>query len=289
MFDLIFRGAHVFDGCGGPPRTADVGIRGDRIAAIGSLPSESARRVVDARGRMLCPGFIDVHTHADFGVLSAPDAFNYIAQGVTTVVGGNCGSSAAPCPGPTAAGASDSESEMFHWRSVGEYRASVELARPAVNVILLAGHNTIREAVLGAASRRADAEDLHRMQRMLAAALEEGAWGLSTGLIYSPGCFADRDEIIALARTTASYGGLYATHLRSESAALLEALEEAMQIGAMADIRVQISHLKAAGRPNWPLLGRAIERLERAISAGRRVAADRYPCLLYTSPSPRDS
>ncbi len=283
MFDLKIAGALLYDGTGAPPRAADVGIRGDRIAKIGELSAAPARESLSAHGRCLCPGFIDVHTHSDQSVLRAPEAPSRIFQGVTTDVGGNCGDSAAPLNEERALSAeADGEEVAYRWRSVAEFRACVERARPAVNCALLIGHGTLRAGVLGYTNRRADPGDVRQMVAALERALDEGGWGLSTGLIYSPGRYGDTDEIVALARAAARRGGIYTSHLRSESAGLLEAVDEALEVGRRAGIRTQISHLKAAGRANWPLMQPAIERIRRAIAGGQPVAADRYP---YTASS----
>ncbi len=285
MLDLIISRAQVYDGTGAAPRIADVGVRSDRIAWVGDARNVPARERIVADSLCLCPGFIDVHTHSDRHVLMLPDGASKIYQGVTTEIAGNCGSSAAPAAREQTASLAGVEGEaVYRWRTVAEYRLCVERARPALNLALLVGHNNLRETAIGYADRRADSGDLRRMSADLEQALDEGGWGLSTGLIYSPGRYADRDELIALARVTGRRGGLYTTHLRNEAGGLLEAADEALDIGAKADIRVQISHLKAAGRTNWPLMDPALDRLRRAVAAGRPVAADRYP---YTASSTR--
>lgn len=283
MFDLKIVGALIYDGSGGPTWTADVGVCGDRIAAIGDLAAAPARDTLDARGQCLCPGFIDVHTHSDRFVLRAPDAASRIFQGVTTDISGNCGSSAAPrAEEQIVAPPPGEDGPVYRWRTVAEFRECVERARPAVNFALLIGHGTLRAAAVGYEDRRAAEHELRQMQTALEQALDEGGWGLSSGLIYSPGRYADTDELVALARVAARRGALYTTHMRSESDRLVEAIDEALEIGRRAGIRVQISHLKAAGRANWPLLAKAIERIRRAIADEQPVAADRYP---YTASS----
>ena len=280
MFDLKIAGALLYDGTGTPARAADVGILGDRIADVGDLAAAPARESLDARGRCLCPGFIDVHTHSDTLALQVPDAPSKLFQGVTVEVAGNCGGSAAPAGEERAltAGAGANAVE-YRWRTVAEYRACVERARPAVNLALLVGHNTLRAAVMGYANRPAGADETRRMAAALDQALEEGGWGFSTGLIYSPGRYSEREEIVALARVAARRNRIYTTHVRNEAAGLLDAIEEALEIGARAGIRTQISHFKAAGRANWPLMTPAMERVRRAIADGQPVAADRYPYI----------
>ncbi len=278
MLDLLIANGSVVDGAGRPARRADVGLAGDRIVAVGALAGAEARRVVDAAGCLVCPGFIDVHSHSDAYLLIEPSAPSKVFQGVTTEVVGNCGASAAPRLGRGEMPADwQSQSYPRIWRSVAEYRGLLEEVRPAVNVVLLIGHNTLRKGVMGFENRPATPDELARMERTLEKALAEGGRGFSTGLIYAPGRFAPREEILALARTAVRAGGLYASHIRSEGRNLLEALQEAVDIARAAGIPTQVSHLKTAGRGNWSLLDAALEIIRNARAAGLQVAADRYP------------
>jgi N-acyl-D-amino-acid deacylase len=271
----------VHDGTGALPFTADIGLDGDRIVDIGDLRRAEADSTIDAAGAIVCPGFIDVHTHSDAYILLEPAAPSKLYQGVTTEIAGNCGASCAPLYGD-ARMPSDWTVHTYPgpWRTVAEYRALVEQIVPGPNMALLVGHNTLRAGVTGYADRPASAEEIRLMVCRLEQALDEGACGLSTGLVYTPGRYAETGEITVLAAATAARGGIYTSHMRSETSRLIEALDETLDIGRHTGIRVQVSHLKAAGRKNWPLLETAIERIRSAQAEGLDVAADRYP---YTS------
>lgn len=271
----------VHDGTGAAPLQADIAIAGDRISAIGDLRQLGADHVIDAAGCIVCPGFIDVHTHSDAYILLEPAAPSKIYQGVTTEIGGNCGASCAPLYGE-ARMPSDWTVHTYPgtWRSVADYRALVDQVVPGPNMALLAGHNTLRAGVMGYADRGATPDEIRLMVRRLEQALDEGACGLSSGLVYAPGRYAETAEVAALASATAARGGVYTSHMRSETSRLIEALDETLEIGRRTGVRVQVSHLKASGRKNWHLLEPALERIRAAQAAGLDVAADRYP---YTS------
>ena len=290
-FDTLIRHARVFDGTGAPEQRLDVGLRGARIAALGDLGAATAGQTVDAAGLVLAPGFIDAHSHSDAFLLIEPDAPSKVSQGVTTEIVGQCGASAAPQSGrsrmpsdwaalryPRADGGVASAPGPT-WTTVASYRRIFEQVRPAVNAVLFVGHNTLRSGAMGYDPRPAGPDDVAAMQRMLEQALDEGGSGLSTGLIYEPGRHAQPEEVLALARTAAARGGLYATHMRSEGARLLEALDEVLALGRATGMRVQISHLKTSGRENWSKLDAALTRIESARQAGLAVHADRYPYL----------
>ncbi len=255
-FDWVFRNARVVDGTGNPWYLADVGVKDGRIAAIGDLTNAQADRVIDAAGKVLAPGFIDVHTHVERTLEQVPGGDNFVFDGVTTIVTGNCGSSKADLAG---------------W-----FRTLEELGL-GLNVASLVGHNTVRREVMGSEQRAPTAEELARMEALLEQGMRAGAVGLSTGLIYVPGIFADTSEIIALARVAARYGGVYATHLRNEGVRWLEAIEEAIRVGQEADIPVQISHFKASSRRAWGSSPKAIALIEKARREGLDVVVDQYP------------
>lgn len=284
MFDTIIRGATLLDGSGKPPFTADLAISGERIAAIGDLSAADAPTLIDAAGLTLTPGFIDAHTHSDAFILLEPFAPSKLTQGITTEIGGQCGGSAAPRLNGAAL-PSDWESQTYpgrttpgpYWTTFADFRACFDAARPATNLILFAGHNTLRKGVMGNAPRAAHPDEIRAMQRNLEAALDEGAWGLTTGLVYHPGVHALPEEVLALAQTAARCGGLYATHMRSESDTLLEAVDEVLALARATGIRVQISHLKTAGRPNWHKIDALIELLNAARHEGIALHSDRYP------------
>lgn len=283
MFDLVITGGRVLDGTGAAAATADVGITRDRITGIGSLAGAESKAVIRADGRCVCPGFIDVHSHSDAYLLIEPTAASKVYQGVTTEVVGNCGASASPLTGVYKL-PSDWRDKKYpgEWKTVGEYRALLEQVGPAVNVALLIGHNTLRAGVAGYENRPLRPDELAQAERLLGQALDEGGIGLSSGLIYGPGMFAPREELVSLARVAARRGGIYTSHMRSEGDHLLEAIDEALAVGRESGIRVEISHLKTSGKANWGRLDAALAKIEEARRDGFAVAADRYP---YTASS----
>ena len=283
MFDLLIRGALIYDGSGAEPVLGNLAVNGDRIAAVGELAGAVARNVIDAAGKALSPGFIDVHSHSDTYLLIEPSAPSKISQGVTTEIVGNCGASAAPRT-PLTRLPFDWADKPYpaSWESVADYRALLEQVRPAVNVMMLAGHNRLRSDIMGYAARPATADEVAGMCRLLEQSFDAGARGLSTGLLYTPGCFSEPGEVQELARVAARRGGIYTTHMRSEGSRLLESLDETLDLGRTTGVRLQVSHLKTSGRAHWGKLDAALDRLRSARAAGLDVAADRYP---YTAAS----
>ncbi len=280
--DVVVRGGTVFDGGGKPGFEADVGIRDGRVTELGAIDRSRGRRVIEARGSCVAPGFIDIHTHSDNSIFEWPTADSRIRQGCTTEVTGNCGGSAAPRD-PAHADDDDEDSIHVHWTDMKSYVEAWKANAPALNQAMLIGHGTLRRAVIGEVDRRATAAELAEMTRRLEAALEAGALGLSTGLEYVPGIYAPPEEIETLARVVARRGGLYATHMRSEEEKLIEAIDEALAVSRSTGVRLQISHLKACGRGNWKLQDAAIRRIEKARSTGLDVMADAYPYTAYST------
>jgi N-acyl-D-amino-acid deacylase len=287
VFDLKIEGATVVDGTGATGSRADVGIRDDVIAAVGDLSREPAGSTLRAAGRVLAPGFIDMHSHSDWRLWENRRAESKIRQGVTTEVVGNCGFS----PAPVASEFLDDlrgfalhvpKGMDFRWRSVGEYLRAFDAGGTALNVIQLVGHGTLRIAAMGFARRAPGAQELARMQRLMADAMEDGAWGLSTGLIYAPGSYAATEEVVEIARVAGRHRGFYASHIRGEGATLLEAVREAIRVGREGELPVQVSHIKAAGRPNWGKVADALALIDAARAEGLDVMADVYP---YTASS----
>ncbi len=287
MFDLKIEGASVIDGTGAPGARADVGVSDDLIAAVGDLSRESAGSTLRAAGRVLAPGFIDMHSHSDWRLWENRRAESKIRQGVTTEVVGNCGFS----PAPVSAEFLDDlrgfalyvpNGMDFRWRSVGEYLRAFDADGTALNVVQLVGHGTLRIATMGFARRAPDGKELARMQRLMGDAMEDGAWGLSTGLIYAPGSYAATEEIVEIARVAGRHRGFYASHIRGEGATLLDAVTEAITVGREGDLPVQVSHIKAAGRPNWGKVADALALIDAARAEGLDVMADVYP---YTASS----
>ena len=281
-WSLLIRGGSVVDGSGAPARRADVAVEGDRIAAVAPSLTGEAARVVDATGKVVTPGFIDMHSHSDLFYFACPSAESKIRQGVTTEVVGMCSFSQAPVRPEQQAlvkgwvGGIGLTPDL-QWETFGQYLDTLRSIRPAVNVAHFVGHGAIRIAAMGFEARQADAGEIKTMERHLGEALDAGAWGFSTGLVYPPSSYADTREIIALARAMAPRGGQYASHIRGESSMLLDSLTEAIRIGEEGGVRVEVSHVKASGRENWPKLDAALRMLDEARARGVDVAGDVYP------------
>jgi len=245
--DTLIRGGKVVDGTGAPSRDADVGIVGDRIVAVGDLAHAATRRLVEANGRCVAPGFIDIHSHSDVGILQDPSAENAVRQGMTLHVTGNCGVSPAPVADATRHLAEQEFPHYGHpvaytWSTFREYLGEVERCGVGVNVAPLVGHGNVRMAVLGYEQRPPSNEELDRMRAHVKEAMRAGAFGLSTGLVYPTGCFAETDEIVALAEVSARHGGVYASHVRGERESVVDAVRECIEIGERSGCRTQISH-----------------------------------------------
>jgi N-acyl-D-amino-acid deacylase len=287
VFDVLIRGAHVLDGTGSPAFRADVAITGARIDAIGDFSDAPAQETLDVPGLTIAPGFIDIHSHSDFTLPINPRAESKVRQGVTTEVVGNCGFS----PAPIFAATKDQLLQYaaflgpelsWDWTSFSDYLAHLETNRLAVNVVPFVGHGTVRIAAMGFSDAMPNADQLAAMKRLTTQAMDEGAWGLSTGLIYPPGVFATTDEIVELSREVAARGGLYFSHIRGEGATLLDAISEVITIARQANISAEVSHFKAAGIANWAKAAQAIDLIEQARADGLCVDADMYP---YTAGS----
>jgi len=285
-FDLVIRGGLVLDGTGVAAYPADVGVVGDRIAAIGAIAAEQGRRVIDAAGLHVCPGFIDIHSHSDGAILLYPTADSRVRQGVTTELTGNCGGSAAPLAGARADDARRSYGKQgiqAKWTGVASYCDVLDRSGISINQALLVGQGTIRTNAIGNVDRHLTPDELAAVVRAVDEALDEGAFGLSTGLEYTPGRYTPTEEIVAMARVVSRRGGLYASHIRNEEAALLEAVDEAISIGRQSGARVQIAHLKAAGRRNWGKQQGALDLIASAKRDGIEVLADAYPYTAYST------
>jgi N-acyl-D-aspartate/D-glutamate deacylase len=282
---VLIRGATIHDGTGAEPVRGDVAIIGSTIHAVGPrLERPSGARIVDADGLIAAPGFIDLHSHADFTLPAYADAINSISQGVTSEVVGNCGYSPAPL------GVDETYAREWPevtkgigpnldwgWRTFAEYLAALDRAKPAVNCLPLVGFSALRVAAMGMSDRAASEAEIAAMRASLAEALSAGAWGMSTGLVYPPGAYAQTDEIIAVARGLSETGALYASHIRNEADDLLAAVDEALEIGRAAGVPVEISHLKAAGVRNHGKVASATARIADERGRGRTVHCDVYP------------
>jgi N-acyl-D-aspartate/D-glutamate deacylase len=287
MDDLLIRGGHVVDGTGAAGREADVAVDGDRVTAVEPRSARPARRVIDARGQVVAPGFIDIHTHSDFTLPLNPLAESKIRQGVTLEVVGNCGLSTAPAlPGRAAMLreylASSAPWLPFRDTTFAEYVAA--FPPTSVNVILQVGHNTLRLMTGGLDNRPLTAAELGAMIGLLEEALTAGAWGLSSGLFTAPGSFADAAEIHALARVLRRHGAAYSTHMRDEADQVFAAVREAIAVAEATGVHVQIAHLKLSGVDNWGGAARLLTEIEAARARGVPVDCDAYPYDTATNP-----
>ena len=277
-FDYILAGGTVIDGTNSPGRLADVGVRGDRITAVGDLSASSARRRIDVAGKVVSPGFIDSHTHDDNYLLKHRDMTPKISQGVTTVVTGNCGISLAPLAHANPPAPLDllDEGGSFRFERFSDYLEALRAAPPAVNAACMVGHSTLRAAVMPDLKREATAGEIQAMQALADDALASGAIGISTGAFYPPAAHASTEEIIEVCRPLGTHGGVYATHMRDEGEHIVAALEETFRIGRELDVPVVISHHKVMGKPNF---GRSKETLAliEAAMASQDVSLDAYP------------
>ncbi len=282
MIDILIRGAQVFDGGGTPPLEADIAIGGDRIVAVGRDPlSQTARRVIDARGLAAAPGFVDIHGHSDYHLLITGTAESAVLQGVTCEIGGNCGYAAAPIWGPWWEDRAKTYRELYGldhgWHDVRSYFRRLLDPGISMNFGLLVGHNTLRGSVMGGADRAATAGELQAMVTALEQGMDEGAIGLSTGLIYSPACFSPPEELATLTAAAGRKGGILTTHMRSEGDDLLEAVREVITAAEGGHTPLQISHLKTSEDRNWGKLPQVFDLIESAQRRGVDVTADRYP------------
>ncbi|MGI8552848.1 MAG: N-acyl-D-amino-acid deacylase family protein [Dehalococcoidia bacterium] len=281
-YDLIIRGGTVYDGTGAEGVQADVGVRSDRIVTVGVIPEHGASEL-DATGLAVAPGFVDVHAHDDFAILADPEIPFKVMQGVTTDIVGNCGSGVVPFEAGLARfQRMNPDANPAPWDGFAGYMQRVEQAGPSLNIAVLMGHGSLRRGAMGLERRAPTGDELERMRAWVREGIVAGAVGLSTGLIYEPGRYAETEEIIALAREMHPNGGLYATHMRNEGDRLLDAVREAIRIGEEAGVPIQISHHKATGQANWGRVRDSIALIESARGRGLDVTADQYP---YTASS----
>jgi N-acyl-D-aspartate/D-glutamate deacylase len=279
LCDTIIRNALILDGSGGEPSVGDVAIDGIHICAVGQVSDYNAQQVIDGAGHILAPGFIDVHTHDDTNVIRTPEMLPKLSQGVTTVIVGNCGISAAPVQ---LAGAPPDPmnllggAEAFRYPTFRSYVKAIEEARPAVNVAALVGHTALRNNHMDRLDRAATGAEIEQMQAQLSEALQAGALGLSSGLAYLSANAAPTEEVVALTKLLAAASAIYTTHMRTETEGILDAMSEAFHIGRQSAVPVVISHLKCAGIANWGRSGEVLHALDEA-RAAQSVGCDCYP------------
>lgn len=289
--NYLLKNLQIVDGTGGPAYYGDISIHGDRIAGVGAHVGTNQDNIINCEGLTAAPGFIDIHNHSDLDIFDQPEARNYTSQGVTTLVTGNCGFSAAPVTAKNLAQFPESHRHLLGQRKKGisfsHYLEMLGKQKIAVNIAPLVGHGNVRGCIVGVESCQPSPEELENMRRSVREAMESGAFGMSTGLIYDPGVYAGTQEIIELMKVVKEYDGLYATHLRNESDLLVDSVMEAIRIGRESGARIQISHHKSFGKQNWGLVKTTLALMEHYRRHGIEITCDVYPCLfgntdLYT-------
>ncbi len=284
-FDMIIKNGLILDGTGSPPERKDIGIIRDKIAVIDTLNEVTADEIIDAANLIVAPGFIDIHTHTDIELIVNYRGESKIRQGVTTEVSGNCGSSPFPL---NDADYQEYDKQVFEqygfhptWRNIDQFLAVLEKQKIGINYATLTGHGDLRSFVIGRNDVPATPEQLGKMQAILADTIQNGSFGLSTGLEYAPGSYASTEELIALCQIVAQYGAIHASHIRNEDDRLEEAVEEALKISEVTGASLEIAHLKACNRANWPKIEKVLARIHQASEQGIAVTADRYPYIAY--------
>jgi len=289
MFDTIIKNGKIIDGSGNPWISADLGIANHKIAAIGQIQEDQGLKVIDARGRFVCPGFVDGHSHSDLFILAEPEARQKVMQGITTENLGLDGMSVAPIlekdiPGwrRHLAGLAGDPGVEWNWRSFADYLDTVDARKVATNICSYVGLGTIRLMVMGMDGRAAEAGEIEEMKRIAAAAMEQGARGISAGLIYPPSQYQSLSEIVEIAKVVRQHDGIFDVHMRSESDRIAEAIEEVLEIGRRSEIPVLITHFKIRGKNNWGRAAELLQLLEKARREGVDVTVAQYP---YTAGS----
>ena len=283
MLSLIIKNGTVFDGTGEKRQQVDIGILGDKIKEIGNLKEEKAEKVVDAKGMFVVPGFVDIQNHSDgyLTILSNPGLESYLSQGITTIIGGQCGSSLAPLTSRESFNSirkwADIRGVNFSWLTVTEYLDEIERLGIAVNFGTMVGHSTLRRGLIGDEPRKLTAEELEIMAHSLSQALEEGALGFSTGLVYSHANFVIPDEIAVLVKKVKEYGKLYSTHLRNEGAGIVDSVMETIEIANVTGANVEISHLKVEGESFWKKMDEILLMISKQREEGTEINFDVYP------------
>jgi len=293
MFDILIKNGTVIDGTGAPMFRGDVGIRDEKIDKVGDLSNEKGEIEIDATDKFVCPGFVDVNNHSDtyWRIFLNPDLESLVYQGITTIVGGNCGTSLAPLRTPETIASIqkwvDLRKVTVNWLSLPEFFKILEKKPLAVNFATLIGHATLRRSFLEDDTRSLTADELTAMDKLLSSSLKKGGLGISTGLIYTHAKLASSEELVNLAQVAKENKKVYATHIRGEKDELIRSIEEAISIGEKTKVKLHISHLKAMGEKNWSLMDEALALIERAKESGQDITFDVYPythtgSVLYT-------
>lgn len=293
MFDVVIKNGTIIDGTGASMFLGDVGIRENKISKIGNLKNEKADIEINADGKYVCPGFIDVNNHSDtyWQLFLNPDLESLVYQGITTIIGGNCGSSIAPLTSPKNIESIQKWADLrkinVNWLRFREFSEFMDDKNFSVNFGTLVGHGTMRRGILSDDARSMNAKELNFLRKELADSMKDGAFGMSTGLVYTHARLASAEELVELANIVKKYNGVYATHIRGEKEELIESCEEAVEIARKSGVKLHISHLKAMGKKNWKKMDEALDIIDHAFESGIDVSFDVYPytntgSVLYT-------
>ncbi|KJR43783.1 N-acyl-D-aspartate/D-glutamate deacylase [Candidatus Magnetoovum chiemensis] len=279
--DILIKDAVIYDGAGSKPFECDIAVTKDKISHIGKINTVSAKQIINAKGKKIaCPGFIDVHGHSEFSLMAYPEAQSKLLQGVTTEIGGNCGFSCAPILND-AVKRFENEFNTFNikhrWNDIAGFKTALSERKPAINFATLTGHGNLRASVIGYENKKASNNDLDKMAELFRQTIDDGSLGLSTGLIYSPGIFSNNEEIIEIIKRANCRNIIYASHMRSEGDALIEAIKDTIEVGRQTGVKINISHLKTQGSHNWHKIEKVLELIRAAEKDGINITCDRYP------------
>ncbi len=293
MLDVLISNGEIIDGTGNKSFKGNIGIKDGLIVNIADEITEESRQEIDCKGKVICPGFIDIHSHSDFTLLINPLAESKVRQGITTEVVGNCGFTPAPVVPKyfdkmmgylvNTVVIEDKDKKKWKWRTQKEFIETVGENGTAVNIASLVGHGTIRVGTMGFEKRKPTVSEMKRMKKMLEDELTGGVYGMSTGLQYDPGSFSEKDELVEMAKVLSDFDAVYTTHMKSEGNHLIECIKEALDIAALSNVSLEISHLKAEGSRNWGKVNEALNLIDRASKDGIKVGFDVYPYTAFGS------